>query len=99
VTYHEPAYVTPTVSGPIFWIDDGSDLHDGFTRMLGGWTEGVACYYGFCGHPGSFPNPGEYWGVSGIMRAIPNANLIPQAVRLLVPRAFPDDLTQYPMPP
>jgi len=96
VTYHNPAFMTPSISGPMFWIDDGSNLRDGFWKPTGGATRGVACLY--LGPMGAFPNPGEYWGVTGIMRSIPNGNLIPQAVRLLVPRKFPDDLTWYPIP-
>lgn len=96
VTYHDPAFMTPSISGPMFWIDDGSNLRDGFWKPTGGATQGVACLY--LGPMGAFPDVGEYWAVTGILRSIPNGNLIPQAVRLLVPRKFPDDLTEYPVP-
>lgn len=94
VTYHNPSFMTPSISGPMFWIDDGSNLRDGFMLPTGGWTLGVACLY--LGPIGAFPDPGEYWGVTGIMRSIPN--LAGQPVRLLVPRDYPNDLTEYPMP-
>ena len=96
VTYHDSTFWTPSIGGPMFWINDGSDLRDGFWIPSGGQTKGVACLYLL--PMGAFPNPGEYWGVTGIMRCIPNAHLVPQAVRLLVPRSL-NDLTNYPMPP
>ncbi len=98
VTYHSSSFSTPTVGGPMFWINDGSDLRDGFLLPAGGRTLGVACLYLGPMGSGVFPDVGEYWAVTGIMRSIPNTNVIPQAVRLLVPRQFPNDLTQYPMP-
>lgn len=95
VVWHDSAFVAPTVSGPFFWINDGSDLDDGL-RIGTLIPSGVACYYGFCGHPGSFPDIGEYWGVTGILRAIPSRALGQPPIRLLVPRSFPEDLNEYP---
>ena len=89
VTHHDSAFRTPSITGPMFWINDGSDLRDGFWHPNGGQMLGVACLY--LGPMGAFPDMGEYWGVTGIMRSIPNLRMPAQAVRLLV-------LTEYPMP-
>lgn len=103
VTYHEavfpwrpyppglPPFNPPIPYGDMFWINDGSNLSDGFLDAAGGRLTGIAVYCGIS-YPG-LPNPGEYWAVTGIVRAIPSPFGFPgirYPVRLLVIRSAAD---------
>gem|GEM_PF-5043293 len=99
VTYHQPGFALPPMIPPIplgdmFWINDGTNLLDGTTNMVGGRNVGVAVWLPR-GYPG-LPNPGEYWGVTGILRTFrsPMSFPNPEPVRLLIPR-MPSDLVRY----
>lgn len=98
VTYHQmtpmmPPIFPPMVAGDMFWIDDGSVLKDGFQMSVGPPTVGVGCWVP-SPYPG-LPSPGEYWGVTGILRAIPSPwGLVSMPVRMLVPRT-PTDMIRY----
>ena len=85
VTYYGSGYATPSITGDMFWIDDGTGLMDGFAQLPVGNTVGIAVL-----HPSPVlpPTPGDYLGVTGILRAIPNESGEP--VRLLVPRDATD---------
>ena len=71
----------------VFWIDDGTNLHDGFNCATGSPSTGVAVLL-----PPDTPPPSGYWGITGIMTAVPSLSWLP--VRLLVPRSE-DDMTPY----
>ena len=100
VTYHQVLFpfmpmVPPMGPGDAFWINDGTNLRDGYMIPTGGRTLGIACWVPSL-YPG-LPSPGEYWGITGILRAIPTQFLIPgmlEPVRLLVPR-IPADMIRY----
>lgn len=100
VTYHQvmptlPPIFPPMVPGDMFWIDDGSVLKDGFQMMAGAPTVGVGCWVP-SPYPG-LPNPGEYWGVTGILRAIPAPwGILPTPVRMLIPRTAADMIRYNP---
>ncbi|MGC8862410.1 MAG: hypothetical protein ACP5R5_06485, partial [Armatimonadota bacterium] len=79
----------PWGPSPVFWIDDGSNLQDGF-NAAGDPCRGVAVLM-----PAPSLPPSGYWGITGIMKAIPNPAGVP--VRLLVPRSD-QDMTLYPEP-
>jgi hypothetical protein len=99
VTYHEgafpwrpfifPPFNPPIPAGNMFWIDDGTNLVDGFLRADGSLATGIACWIGGAG----MPSVGEYWSVTGVLRAIPSPfgwPTFPQPVRMLVPRLVSD---------
>ncbi|MDH7602621.1 MAG: GEVED domain-containing protein, partial [Armatimonadota bacterium] len=103
VTYHEgsfpwrpflvPPFVPAIPAGNMFWIDDGTNLVDGFLRADGTLNTGIACWVG----GGGLPNVGDYLSVTGILRAIPSPfgwPTFPEPVRLLVPRTSAD-LVRY----
>ncbi|OFX16208.1 MAG: hypothetical protein A2Z18_02630 [Armatimonadetes bacterium RBG_16_58_9] len=95
VTCYNPEIETPWGRQPVFWIDDGSALMDGFlcaTDPAIVPTRGVAVLVR-PDLPG--PVPGGYWGITGILKAIPNP--MGEPVRLLVPRDA-RDMTPYPEP-
>lgn len=99
VSYHQtnyrlPLMTPPLAAGDMFWINDGSNLRDGFMSATGGRLIGVACWLP-SPYPG-LPNVGEYWGVTGILRAIPSPLGFPtvEPVRMLVPR-MPSDIVRY----
>jgi hypothetical protein len=79
----------------VVWIDDGSGLMDGFLCASDPAVipaKGVAVL----ARPDlPEPVPGGYWGITGILKAIPNPMRDP--VRLLVPRDA-RDMTPYPEP-
>jgi hypothetical protein len=78
----------------MFWINDGTNLMDGFQKADGTPTVGVGCWVAL---PSAMPSVGEYWGVTGILRAIPSPigwPGFPEPVRLLVPRVT-TDLIRY----
>lgn len=105
VTYHEgsfpwrpfplPPFNPPIPFSNMFWINDGTyNLMDGFQKADGTPTVGVGCWVWL---PSAVPNVGEYWGVTGILRAIPSPIGWPgfaEPVRLLVPRTSAD-LVRY----
>lgn len=90
VTCHNVDVMLPWGQSQVFWIDDGYNLHDGFLCQTGEQTAGVAVLM-----PASVLPPTGYWGITGIMKAIPNPMGSP--VRLLVPRDDAD-MTPYPEP-
>ena len=107
VTYHQapfpwphplpPPFNPPIPVGGMFWIDDGTNLMDGFQKADGTPTVGVGCWVALAS---ALPNVGEYWGVTGILRAIPSWlgwPGFPEPVRLLVPRSTAD-LVPYRLP-
>lgn len=91
VTYYQVAYNTPTYTGDMLWINDGCNLADGFTTMLGNPTQGICCVVPTLS---PVPSVGDYYGVTGIMRAVPN--WMGQPVRMLVPRGPADMLRHGP---
>ena len=94
VTCSQANYATPSITGDMFWIDDGANLKDGFTCLpVSQPTVGVDVLLPLFS---TAPAVGEYYGVTGILRAIPNFSGDP--VRLLVPRDS-TDMTNYPLPP
>ncbi|MGQ9581260.1 MAG: DUF7901 domain-containing protein [Armatimonadota bacterium] len=99
VTYHEgnfpwrpflsPPFEPPIPVGNMFWIDDGTNLIDGFLKADGSYTKGIACWIGSA----PMPNVDEYLSVTGILRAVPSPigwPIFPEPVRLLVPRSLAD---------
>ncbi len=99
VTYHQPGFALPPMVpgvplGDMFWINDGTNLLDGTSNMIGLRNVGVAVWLPL-GYPG-LPNPQEYWGVTGILRTFPSPMGFPmtEPVRMLVPR-LPTDLVRY----
>jgi len=77
----------PTNWVDVFWLDDGSDLADGYPTTLGPLSEGIAVVT-----PRDWPNPtppSGFYDVTGILRAIQDPTGAP-AVRLIVPRATTD---------
>ncbi len=66
-TQEQPPFVTPTISGDMFWIDDGTNLHDGFLTATGGPTTGVACLAPPWWMAG-LQMTGQYWAVTGILK-------------------------------
>lgn len=95
VTYHQANFtfmplIPPGVAADAFWINDGTNLLDGYSPVSGGRTVGIACWVR-SPYPG-LPNVGEYWGITGILRAIPSPMGVPgtEPVRLLVPRTSAD---------
>lgn len=89
VTCYNWELMLPWGPSPVFWIDDGSNLRDGFNAAADP-CRGVAVLM----PAPTFP-PSGYLGVTGIMKAVPNPNGVP--VRLLVPRTDAD-MTLYPEP-
>ncbi|MCL5104711.1 MAG: hypothetical protein M1133_11450 [Armatimonadetes bacterium] len=92
-----PPLMLPFPPRDIVWIDDGSGVIDGLATLPGGdYVTGVACllqsappinmYLPFPAASGTL-GPGRY-GVTGILRAIPNWTGAP--VRLLCPRSWGD---------
>lgn len=73
----------------VTWIDDGSNLADGYTTTAGTASVGIAVVtpMGI-----SVPLTG-YWSVTGILRTVQNP--AGQPVRLLVPRDFANDWVQH----
>lgn len=76
-----------TSLGTVFWINDGSDLKDGFTTSQGSASLGLAVLM----PPGLLYIPTGFVTVTGILRAIPNPSGLP--VRLLVPRNNSSDIS------
>lgn len=77
----------------VFWMDDGSSLYDGYPTTTGTPSRGIAVAL----PSGATMPPTGYWAVTGILKAVPNPGGDP--VRLLVPRDYAVDMTNYPMPP
>ncbi len=69
-----------TAMGTVFWIDDGSNLSDGFLTSEGLQSKGL----GVLLPPGMLVMPSGFVKVTGILRAVPNPSGMP--VRLLVPK-------------
>jgi hypothetical protein len=76
-----------TSLGTVFWINDGSNLKDGFTTSQGSASLGLAVLM----PPGLLYIPSGFVKVTGILRAIPNPSGMP--VRLLVPRNNSSDIS------
>lgn len=76
-----------TPLGTVFWINDGSNLKDGFTTSQGSASSGLAVLM----PPGLLNVPSGFVTVTGILRAIPNPSGMP--VRLLVPRNNSSDIS------
>ncbi|MCE5324744.1 DUF6067 family protein [bacterium] len=76
-----------TFLGTVFWINDGSDLKDGFTTSQGNASSGL----GVLMPPGLLYIPSGFVTVTGILRAVPNPSGLP--VRLLVPRNNSSDIS------
>ena len=73
----------------VFWMDDGSALADGYLTTAGAQSLGIAVVT-----PNGIPaSPTGYWGVTGIMRTI--LNPAGDVVRLLVPRDYANDMTDF----
>jgi hypothetical protein len=73
-----------TSMGTVFWIDDGSNLSDGFLTSQGLSSKGL----GVMLPPGMLIMPSGFVKVTGILRAVPNPSGMP--VRLLVPKSGGD---------
>lgn len=77
----------------VTWIDDGTGLFDGYYTTTQKRSLGIAVVT-----PKGIAIPLDgYYGVTGILRAIQNPFGNP--VRLLVPRDFTTDVTNYPIRP